>query len=321
MKTQLNKLLVLPALIAALGLVLVPSAQAQFQFSQRVASAASLPEGEPNTGLALDTNANCYVTGWFDSTNNFGGSTLTNQSIGGSDIFVAKYNASGALQWAQQAGQSAGNVNYGRAVGADTNGNIYVTGGYQGPATFGSTNLATTSGEQFFLAKYNATSGALQWVTNSTGGNGLNYGIGLAVDGAGNSYALAVMDWSGTSITFGSITVSRVKNGTTILVLVKYDNTGTAQWAQLFDSDQETYGSKLAVDAAGNVYVRGTFYSDMEVGTSNLLAGTGSTHNMFIAKFTTTGALAWIQAPQGANVGEGGVAVEPGRECVCFGGI
>ena len=89
---------------------LAPPAMAQFQWSQRVASAASLPEGEPNTGLALDTNANCYVTGWFDSTNNFGGSTLTNQSIGGSDIFVAKYNASGALQWAQQAGQSAGKL-------------------------------------------------------------------------------------------------------------------------------------------------------------------------------------------------------------------
>ena len=93
-------------------------------------------------GLALDTNDNCYVTGWFDGTNNFGGVTLTNQSTGGgSDIFVAKYNASGTLQWVQQAGQSAGNVNYGRAVGADTNGNIYVTGGYQGPATFGNTSI------------------------------------------------------------------------------------------------------------------------------------------------------------------------------------
>ena len=110
---------------------LAPFALAQFQWSQRIASAGSLPEGELTTGLTLDTNANCYVTGWFDGTNNFGGITLTNHSTGGgSDIFVAKYNSSGTLQWVQPAGQSAGNVNYGRAVGADTNGNIYVTGGY-----------------------------------------------------------------------------------------------------------------------------------------------------------------------------------------------
>ena len=148
-------------------LPLAPSALAQFQWSQRIASAASLPEGELNVGLTLDTNANCYVTGWFDGTNNFGGTTLTNQSAGGSDIFVAKYNSAGALQWAQRAGGTK--VNYGRAVGADTNGNIYVTGGYQGPATFGNTNLSATSGEQFFIAKY-TNSGAVKWVQTSTGG-------------------------------------------------------------------------------------------------------------------------------------------------------
>ena len=82
--------------ICLLGtLLLALPAQAQFLWSERVASANSSPEGEFNIGLALDTNDNCYVTGWFDGTNNFGGVTLTNQSPGGSDIFVAKYNASG----------------------------------------------------------------------------------------------------------------------------------------------------------------------------------------------------------------------------------
>jgi len=289
--------------------LLVSSAQAQFQWSQRIASANSWPEGEPNTGLVLDTNDNCYVTGFFDDTNNFGGVTLTNQSTGGSDIFVAKYNSAGALQWAQRAGGSAGNFNYGRGIGTDTNGNIYVTGGYQSPATFGSINLPATLGEEFFLAKYNSA-GAVQWVQASTGGSDDNYGIGLTVDGAGNAYALAVMDHSATSLTFGSKTVTTVNGGTPLLVLVKYYNTGTAQWAQLFDSSTQTYGSKLAVDAAGNVYVRGTFYSDMTIGTSNLTVSAGETKNMFIAKFNNSGALIWVQQLQGGNAGEGGVAVD-----------
>ncbi len=296
----------LPVLIAGLNLFLAPGAQAQFQWATRMASVSNWPEGEPNIGLALDTNDNCYVAGFFDDTNNFGGITLTNQSVGGSDVFLAKYNSTGALQWAQRAGGTSSN--YGRGIGVDTNGNIYVTGGYQGPAKFGGVNLAATSGEQFFLAKYNSA-GTVQWVQSSTGGNGDNNGIGLAVDNAGNTYALAIMDYSGTSITFGTKTVTAVKGGTTFTILVKYDNTGAAQWAQLFDTSQETYATKLAVDAAGNVYVRGTFYSDMTIEGSSLTVSPGSAQNMFVAKFNSSGSLVWIQQPQG-DAGEGGVAVD-----------
>src|ERR1039458_1527341 len=100
--------------------LLAPPAQAQVLWAKRIASSATFPEG-PNFGMCLDTNGNCYVTGWFDGTNDFGGVTLTNLSVGGSDIFVAKYNSSGAPQWAQRGGGT--NINTGRRVGVDTNGN------------------------------------------------------------------------------------------------------------------------------------------------------------------------------------------------------
>lgn len=308
MKTKRN--LIQVCLLGSMLLVLPAAVQAQSQWSQRIASVSNWPEGEPDTGLALDTNDNCYVTGFFDDTNNFGGVTLTNQSVGGSDIYVAKYNSAGALQWAQRAGGGAGNFNYGRGIGTDTNGNIYVTGGYQSPATFGGINLPATSGEEFFFAKYNSA-GAVQWVQTSTGGSDDNNGIGLTVDSSGNSYALAVLDHSGTSLTFGSVTVNANNGGTTFLILVKYDSSGNAQWAQLFDTTQETFGSKVAVDAAGNVYVRGLFESDMTIGSSNLVVSPANeTENMFIAKFNNSGTLIWVQQPQGGNSGEGGVAVD-----------
>lgn len=293
--------------VAVVAILIFPlhTAQAQFLWSERIASVSFWPE-EPNIGLALDASDNCYVTGWFDGTNDFGGVTLTNQSAGGSDIFVAKYNASGALQWVQRAGGTSSN--YGRGVGTDTNGNVYVAGTYQGPASFNGVNLPATSGEEFFLAKYN-NAGAVQWVQSSAGGSDQNIGIGLTVDGAGNSYALAVMDHSATSLSFGTKTVTTANYGHTLLILVKYDNTGTVQWAQLFDSSQETYGSKVAVDAAGNVYVRATFDSDMEIGTSNFV-GSAGTKNMFVAKLNSAGTLIWVQQPQGSG-GEGGVAVDP----------
>src|ERR1035438_4905506 len=124
--------ILLAAIICAILVTL--SAQAQVQWAKRIASTTSFPGGGgPLIGLTLDTNANCYITGWFDGTNNFGGVTLTNQSVGGSDIFVAKYNSTGALQWAQRAGGTSANINTGRRVGVDTNGNVYVAGHVYGP--------------------------------------------------------------------------------------------------------------------------------------------------------------------------------------------
>ena len=279
--------------------------QAQFQWAKRIASTTSLPGGEPDVGTTLDSQGNCYVTGFFDGANNFGGITLTNKSVGGSDIFVAKYNSGGTLQWAQRAGGSSPNLNNGRGIGADTNGNVYVTGGFYGPADFGSFNLPASGYEQAFLAKYNSA-GTVEWVQQSGSGGSDVYGTGLAVDGAGNCYAVGFAN-GGATVTFETISLPNPGYST---FLVKYDNTGTVKWAQLMGGPGVTYACKVAVDAAGNVYVCGSFTENMTIGTSNLVTA-GSTKNMFIAKFNNSGALTWVQQPVGGDPGgDGGMAVD-----------
>ena len=108
------------------------SAQASpFQWAKRVASTTNT-DNELSIGMTLDSQGNCYVTGWFDGTNDFGGVTLTNKSGGGQDIFVAKYNSTGALQWARRAGGDSPNIpgirdagrDAGRGIGVDSAGNV-----------------------------------------------------------------------------------------------------------------------------------------------------------------------------------------------------
>ncbi|MFZ0829484.1 MAG: leucine-rich repeat protein [Verrucomicrobiia bacterium] len=314
MKIQIKNLFLLTALITGLGLFLESSAQAQFQWSQRIASSTTLPNGEPDLGMCLDTNGNCYVTGWFDGTNSFGGVTLTNKSVGGTDIFVAKYNTTGALQWAQRAGGSPGNLNNGRGIGVDTNGNVYFAGCVYGPADFGGINLPASSTEIFFLAKYDSA-GTVQWVQQGIGGNDVN-GNGLAVDSAGNSYALVFAD-NGDTISFGSTNVTTPsdfdENYDASMILVKYDNTGAVKWAQVMGGYGETYACKVTVDTIGNVYVSGEFDENVTIGTSNLVVSPlGATKNMFLAKFNSSGLLIWVQHPIGGNPGggDGGLAVD-----------
>jgi hypothetical protein len=312
MKTFIKKLIPVPALSSVLSVMLTASAQAQFQWAERIASASALPSGEPDMGLCLDTNGNSYVTGWFDGTNDFGGLILTNQSVGGSDIFVAEYNSSGALQWARRAGGTS--MSSGRGIGLDASGNVYVAGGFYGPADFGSFNLTATQSEEFFLAKYNSL-GAVEWVQQSFGNvageNGV-YATGLAVDAAGNCYAIGVAN-NGTTITFGTTNLVNSNSGDYSAFLVKYDSTGAVQWAQLIGGAGNVFACKVAVDASGYVYASGCFNQSITIGTSNLvISPSGAIKGMFLAKFDNTGSLQWVQHPSGGDSdGDGGLVVDP----------
>ena len=123
---------------------------------------------DEGTGVAVDGSGNSYVTGYFEGTATFGLGEA-NQTIltaaGSEDIFVAKYDSSGLLQWAKRAGGSSSEEGYGIAV--DDLGNSYVTGGFAGTPTFGAgeanqTILTAAGDRDIFVAKYNS-SGLLQW--------------------------------------------------------------------------------------------------------------------------------------------------------------
>src|SRR5713101_3673598 len=84
-------------------------------------------------GIAADASGNVYVTGFFSGTATFGSTNLSSSGL--EDIFVAKYDAAGTLQWARQAGGSAYDEGLGIAV--DGTGNVFVIGFFQGNASFG----------------------------------------------------------------------------------------------------------------------------------------------------------------------------------------
>lgn len=268
-----------------------------FQWAKRVASTTN-PDDELAIGLALDNATNLYVTGWFDGANDFGGVVLTNRSVGGQDIFVAKYDRFGLLQWARRAGSETPYWNMGRGVGVDTNGNVYVTGGFGDDADFGTNVVSAPANTEFFLAKYDK-GGTNQWVRQSVGGaSGGVYGTGLAVDGAGNSYAVGFAD-NGATITFGTTNLLYPTFNGYSTFLVKYDNAGQVKWAQLFASSNQCYSTSVTLDPAGNVYVPGQFKSSLKIAGTNLSSTGGK--DGFLAKFNNAGVLQWVRQMTGAS--------------------
>jgi uncharacterized delta-60 repeat protein len=175
--------------------------------------------------IAVDGSGNVYVTGY---------------SIGdgtGADYVTIKYNSTGTQQWATAYNGPGNSTDIAYSLVIDGSGNVYVTGYSIGSGT--SNDYATI--------KYNS-SGTQQWVTRYNGaGNGIDVAHQIVIDGSGNTYVTGFC--SGTSLTSTNYNY----------LTVKYNSSGTEQWATEFDGTASNYDEafSLAVDESGNVYVTG----------------------------------------------------------------
>lgn len=146
--------------------------------------------------VTVDPSGNPCITGSFRSTANFNGTSVT--SSGSADIFVAKYGSNGNFLWVQKAGAPdvssppKANDDEGYAVTTDSEGNIILTGYFNGTANFSGTNISSSSSYQdVFVAKYSA-GGSLIWVRRAGGADGSDYGNSVAMDAGGNAYVPGV---------------------------------------------------------------------------------------------------------------------------------
>ena len=100
-------------------------------------------------GIAVDASGNVYITGYFNDTATFG--TTSKTSAGSADIFVAKYSNAGSLQWVQTAGGTS--YDLGNGITVDASSNVYITGYFNGTATFGATSKTSAGSADIFVAR------------------------------------------------------------------------------------------------------------------------------------------------------------------------
>jgi hypothetical protein len=140
-------------------------------------------------GIALDAQANAYVTGYTDSPNFPTVSPIQATRNGfGDDAFVAKVNAAGsALVYSTYLGGSGSDIAYDIAV--DSRGRAFVSG------STSSSNFPTAGAIQpyfsapaIFVSELNPAGSALLFSTYYGGSNGSQHGYGIAFDTIGNAY-------------------------------------------------------------------------------------------------------------------------------------
>jgi hypothetical protein len=105
---------------------------------------------DSGNGVAVDSNGNVLMSGYFLGTADFGGGSVL--STGSTDIFLAKYSSTGSFTWAKSFG--ATNIDEGKAVAVDDNGNSLITGRFSVSIDFGG-GLHLSAGQgDIYLAKF-----------------------------------------------------------------------------------------------------------------------------------------------------------------------
>lgn len=202
--------------------------------------------------------------------------------------------------WAKSAGGNSNELI--ECIKTDLTGNVYIVGRFQSPTiTFGDTVLTNASALgtlDFFIVKYDA-SGNLIWAKNG-GGSDPDRAISICNDTNNNIYVTGY--FASDSIILGDSTFSNSGGGGDFFI-VKYDSSGTFQWAKSAGvfNEGET-GTGISIDYIGNIVVVGEFSSVIVFDTISA-NNVGNSRDIFLVKYNSLGEVLWAKSAGGNGGG------------------
>ncbi len=223
-------------------------------------------------GVTYDNSGNVYICGLYNTKAVFGGTTTIN-SVGQSDIFIAKYDASGTFLWVMSAGSTGRDE--AKSIKCDAAGNIYVSGMYSQGCVFpGEPALTTynnTNWYDSFLTKI-SPDGVVQWVKTS-GGDFDDVAWGVTLDNAGKIYIAG--EYNGYASFNPSSTIALTTSGMADVFVACYDASGNVQWAKSAGGPLVDRARGIGTDGT-NIVITGQFGSTASFGLFPLTAADSS---------------------------------------------
>ncbi len=255
-------------------------------------------------GLAIksDNSGNVYVTGYFSGTATFGTQTVT--SAGLQDVFIAKYDNAGILQWVKSAGGPMNDIGYG--IDVDNSGNVAVTGEFSGTSIFGIFPLTSLNGSiDVFTTKLDVNGGFL-WAKKGSAPL-TDKGLDVAFDATGNVFICGQFS---DTITFDVVHNNNMLNA---IFVVKYNASGVEQWFRRAGGGSVSISNAIDVDNNNNVLVAGDFQGTLTFyGTPNTTLSNSYPNRIFLAKYDNNGGMVWSEADgSGAPITVRNLAIDP----------
>ncbi len=248
-------------------------------------------------GVAVDDSGNVYATGRFSGTVDFDpdGGTENHISNGGPDIYLSKFEPSGAFQWAKTWGGTSYYGDEGWDVTVDDSGNILVIGNFVGSNVDfdpdgGTEYHSSNGGKDHCLSKFDS-SGAFQWAKTWGGGSDEGWYTGIDTDSSGNVFVAGY--FHGTNVDFdpGPPSETHSSQGRDVFVS-KFDTNGDFQWVAVWggvSSFDEAYG--VTVDSQGYVYSTGRweYTIDFDPGAPTDYKTSNGHFDVFVSKLDSDG--------------------------------
>ena len=252
---------------------------------------------EIGVDVAIDDLGNVYSTGNFDLTVDFdSGPGITElTSVGSSDIYVLKSNRIGELEWARRIGGGSGDGVSAMAV--DDEGNIFLTGAFQGTVDFdpgvGESILTVPAGtgENAFVLKL-TNDGDFVWARGLSG-TGDVFARSIAVDGFGNVHMAGqffdAIDFNPDPDAAEQDILTAT--GDFDAYVLKLNSDGAHLWARQLGGTQEVVAEGIDVDEFGNVYTVGSFegVADFDPGTGVQNETSDGLSDVFISRLNSDG--------------------------------
>jgi hypothetical protein len=186
------------------------------------------------------------------------------------------------IEWIRQYGTSGFDGSY--SVAADAFGNAYVCGG-----TTGNVGGPNAGGRDYFVRKYDST-GSVLW-SRQFGTSTDEEALGIALDNVGGVYV--------SGYTNGSLN-GETQNGNGDAFLSKLDTAGNALWTRLLGTRVGDSSWNVTADNFGNVFIVGQTLGP-------IVHTTFAFQSAFVAKYGSTGSLAWTRqiGDTGTSTGQG----------------
>jgi hypothetical protein len=230
--------------------------------------------------VAFAPNGDVVFTGAFAGMINLGGGALT--SAGQTDLFVGRYDSTGAFLWGKRFGDAAAQA--GKGITVDAQNNVIITGDMAGKVDFGGGLLTSAGATDVLLLELDAAGNHV--LSKRFGDVMAQTAARVAVDSVGN---IVITGSAAGKIDFGGGALTSA--GATDIFVTKLTSGGAHLWSKLYGNATAQDPRDLAVDPGGAILVAGDFTGTVNFGGAALTSA-GATDG-FVVKLDPFGAHVW----------------------------
>jgi len=263
-------------------------------------------DSDEGFGVATASDGSVLVTGYFEGTATFevgDGTTKEPTPFGAHDVFVAKYNSDGILQWVTSAGGTG--IDEGTGIAALEDGSALVSWHSRDTAS---------SPDDVFVAKYNSD-GTLAWVTQAGGVSSDAAPAGIAA--LSDSSVVVAGRFDGIA-TFGAGELNETtltSDGSYDVFLAQYNPDGTLAWVTQAGGTGWDEGLAVSALSEGNAFVTGDFQGTATFDGGTLTSVSG-TLDIFVAEYEASPSVGELEVDIDIRPGAGPNVVNLGSHGV-----